>query len=198
MALFLGAGSITVLFTTLTVVFMVTHGAYSYDERTNSMVHTWIKVSLPHNLLLFNTLVLLVSSGTVEVARRLIARDVALAPVRLIPGISLGRERGLSWLAATTLLGLTFLWGQALAWRELLSRGFYLSSGSGSSFIYLLTATHAVHLTVGICVLVYALASYFFKRPVEARHIVVDVTAWYWHFMLVLWVYIFALMEFAA
>jgi heme/copper-type cytochrome/quinol oxidase subunit 3 len=34
-------------------------------------------------------------------------------------------------------------------------------------------------------------------RPVEARRIVVDVTAWYWHFMAVLWIYIFALLWFA-
>jgi heme/copper-type cytochrome/quinol oxidase subunit 3 len=35
------------------------------------------------------------------------------------------------------------------------------------------------------------------RRRLESRHIVVDVTAWYWHFMALLWIYILALMEFA-
>ena len=63
---------------------------------------------------------------------------------------------------------------------------------------YLLFATHAVHLAGGIIALVYAAAaSWLLHKPVEAQRIVVDVAAWYWHFMALLWIYIFALMEFA-
>jgi heme/copper-type cytochrome/quinol oxidase subunit 3 len=34
-------------------------------------------------------------------------------------------------------------------------------------------------------------------KPIESRRIVIDVTAWYWHFMALLWIYVFALLEFA-
>ncbi len=189
--------SILILFTAFTVVFAVRHGSATFDERSNSYVRNWIKVALPTGLLLVNTLILFASSLTIEMARRRFARDVALAPVRSIPGVSIGRERGFPWLAGTAVLGIAFLFGQGIAWRELIAKGFSLSSGTSSSFVYLLTATHAIHLTVGILVLLYALVIYFFQRPVESRHIVVDVTAWYWHFMLLLWIYIFALLEFA-
>jgi cytochrome c oxidase subunit 3 len=94
------------------------------------------------------------------------------------------------------MLGGGFLTGQWIAWRLLADRGFYLATSPSSSFVYLLTATHAVHLMGGILVLLYAAAGSLLHKPVEARRIVVDVTAWYWHFMFLLWVYIFALMWF--
>jgi heme/copper-type cytochrome/quinol oxidase subunit 3 len=47
-----------------------------------------------------------------------------------------------------------------------------------------------------LLVLLYAAATSLARKPVEARRIVVDVTAWYWHFMALLWIYIFALLEF--
>ena len=40
-------------------------------------------------------------------------------------------------------------------------------------------------------------AAVAFNRPLASRRIVVDVTAWYWHFMALLWIYILALLEFA-
>jgi cytochrome c oxidase subunit 3 len=93
-------------------------------------------------------------------------------------------------------LGGGFLTGQWIAWRLLAERGFYLATSASSSFVYLLTATHAVHLMGGLLVLLYAATGSLLHKPVEARRIVVDVTAWYWHFMFLLWVYIFALMWF--
>jgi heme/copper-type cytochrome/quinol oxidase subunit 3 len=45
-------------------------------------------------------------------------------------------------------------------------------------------------------VLLYTGTTSLLHRPVEARRIVVDVAAWYWHFMALLWIYIFALLQF--
>jgi cytochrome c oxidase subunit 3 len=146
--------------------------------------------------LLVNTLLLLVSSITVELARRQITRQVALAPVQSIPGVSIGPERSVPWLGATVVLGFAFLAGQWMAWRQLADRGFYIATSASSSFVYLLTAAHAVHLAGGLLVLLYAGATSLLHKPVEARRIVVDVAAWYWHFMALLWIYIFALLEF--
>src|ERR1700683_472400 len=103
---------------------------------------------------------------------------------------------GFPWLGLTVVLGLGFLTGQWLAWRELADRGFYLATSASSSFVYLLTAVHGIHLIGGILVLLYAAAVSLLHRPVEGRRIVVDVTAWYWHFMFVLWLGIFALLWF--
>jgi cytochrome c oxidase subunit 3 len=109
----------------------------------------------------------------------------------------LGDESHFPWLGVTVLLGVGFLVGQWLAWSELKGRGFFVNTNPNSSFVYLLTAAHAVHLTGGIIALIWAAGASLLHRPIEARRIVVDVTAWYWHFMAVLWVYVFALLGFA-
>ena len=84
-----------------------------------------------------------------------------------------------------------------MAWHELAARGFFLATSPSSSFVYLLTGTHAIHLAGGVLALLYAGVISLMNRPVEVRRIVVDITAWYWHFMALLWIYIFALLEFA-
>ena len=147
-------------------------------------------------LLAINTAILFVSSLTMEGARRDIARRAALAPVRSIPGVSLGQERSFPWLAVTALLGFGFLVGQWLAWGELKSRGFLVSTNPDSSFIYLLTAAHAVHLAGGIIAMLWASVTALWHKAIEAQRIAVDVTAWYWHFMLLLWIYVFVLLGF--
>ena len=75
--------------------------------------------------------------------------------------------------------------------------GFYLATNPSSSFVYLFTGVHAVHLAGGIIALLATAISALLNRPVEARRISVDVTAWYWHFLTLLWIYVFALLELA-
>ena len=196
LGLILGIVSISVLFITVTAVFvLLRHSALSLGGR-RSYLSEWVEVALPVRLLLVNTFVLLLSSLTIEKARRTVTREMALAPVRAIPGILLEPERGMPWLAITIALGLLFLGGQWMAWQSLLARGFSVHSSTSSSFVYVLTATHAVHLGGGILVLLYAGIISLLHRAVETRRIVLEIAGWYWHFMGVLWIYIFALLQF--
>ena len=114
-----------------------------------------------------------------------------------IPGVSLGTKRNLPWLGITIVLGLSFLTGQWLAWHDLAARGFFVYTGPSVSFVYLMTGGHAVHLMGGIVALLVAALAVLFRRPLESRRIIVDVTVWYWHFMALLWIYILALLEYA-
>jgi len=188
---------IVMLFVSFTSALIVRKGLPTLDETTGNYVRDWLSVNMPWTLLTVNTVILLVSSVTMELARRQITRQAALAPVRSIPGVSVGEERNFPWLNLTTVLGLSFLVGQWLAWRELQNRGFYMATNASSSFVYLLTGMHALHLIGGILALMYAAAISWLHRAVEARRIVVDVSAWYWHFMAILWIYIFVLLGFA-
>lgn len=189
--------TVCMVFISLTSAYVVRQGLPTFDDASNSYVRDWGEVRLPWVLLAINTAVLLISSLTMELARRAAARQAALAPVMEIPGVSLGKETTFPWLGLTVLLGFGFLAGQWLAWGELHNRGFYMNTNPSSSFAFLLTITHAVHLTGGLFALLWAASTCLLRRPVEARRIVVDVTAWYWHFMGVLWIYIFALLGFA-
>jgi len=195
----LGAALIPILmlFVAFTSAYIVRQGLPTLDPSTNKVVRDWIPVQLPTPLFLINTGVLLLSSVTIELARRQLARRVALEPVASIPGVSLGKDGKLPWLGITIVLGLSFLTGQWLAWSDLASRGFFVATGPSSSFVYLLTGGHAVHLLGGVVALLVAGSTVVLGRSLESRRIVVDVTAWYWHFMALLWIYILALLEFA-
>lgn len=189
--------TVCMVFISLTSAYIVRQGMPTFDDSSRTYTHDWGEVQLPWLLLGINTGLLVVSSVTLEAARRSLARRVALAPVASIPGVSLGEEKHFPWLGITVLLGIGFLAGQWMAWSELHSRGFYVSTNPSSSFTFLLTITHAVHLAGGIIALLWAASISLLRRPIEARRIVVDVTAWYWHFMAALWIYVFALLAFA-
>jgi len=197
LGLICGIATVSMVFISLTSAYVVRQGLPTFDGATNSYVRDWGMVELPWQLLAINTALLLISSVTMEFARRGITRQAALAPLKSIPGISLGNEKSFPWLGITVLLGLGFLAGQWIAWGELKGRGFFVNTNPNSSFVYLLTAAHAVHLLGGVVALLWARVTSLQHRPVEGRRIVVDVAAWYWHFMAVLWIYIFALLAFA-
>jgi cytochrome c oxidase subunit 3 len=197
LGLICGIATVCMVFISLTSAYIVRQGLPTFDGASNSYVRDWGRVDLPWLLLAINTAVLLVSSVSMELARRQAARQAALAPVKSIPGVSLGNEKSFPWLEITVILGFAFLAGQWLAWEELHNRGFYVDTNPSSSFAFLLTIAHAIHLGGGMIALIWAASASLLRKPVEARRIVVDITAWYWHFMAVLWIYIFALLGFA-
>ena len=139
----------------------------------------WVHTAIPP-ILYFNTLVLISSSLTLELSRKALRRAAGNKFAR--------------WLYLTIALGILFLAGQFVAWRELAARGIYINTNPGSSFFYLLTAAHAVHLLGGILALLYLV---FRRRQIIAvprKRIAVDVTAIYWHFMDGLWIYLLILL----
>jgi cytochrome c oxidase subunit 3 len=198
MGLAIAMTPILMLFISFTAVYLIRRGFLSLDVSDAGYVQSWLPVRLPWTLLLANTAVLIVSSITIDLARRDITREAALAPVQSIPGVSLGEERQFPWLALTTALGLAFLAGQLLVWSKLSSAGSHLVGGTSSSFVYILTAMHGLHLAAGVLALMFANVASVLRRPVEARRIVVDITSWYWHCMTGLWIYILVLFAFAA
>ena len=187
---------VLMLFISFTSAYVVRQGLPTLDPRTNQLVRDWIPVKLP-GLLLVNTLVLLVSSVGMELARRQTKLAAVTATAKPVDGVSPSAEGKAPWLAMTVVLGLLFLYGQWMAWKQLAASGFYVATTPSSSFVYLLTGAHAVHLMGGVLALLVAGMFTLLHRSVATRSIVVDVAGWYWHFMAALWVYILLLLEFA-
>jgi cytochrome c oxidase subunit 3 len=192
-----GLTSIVMIFVSFTTAYVVRKAGAVWDPARNEYVGNWVPTALPVAILLVNTFVLVLSSLTLEVARRRAAEDVVMAPIANIPGIRVNENRALPWLWATIVLGLTFLGGQYLAWHQLRLGNIDIETSISSSFFFILTGVHAVHLMGGILALLYAGLTSWLHRPPETRRIVIDVTAWYWHFMGLLWIYVFALLYFA-
>jgi cytochrome c oxidase subunit 3 len=149
----------------------------------------WHHITLPP-ILWFNTLALIASSITLEFARRHISafmrnRDSSPASATL-------------WLNLTMGLGLIFVTGQYLAWLKLRSEGFYLPTNPNSSFFYVLTGVHAIHVLGGLGGLTRVMSKFRVAAhatgssgsPRALRRSTVDATSYYWHFMGALWIYL--------
>jgi len=144
----------------------------------------WQSFALP-SILYFNTFLLLVSSVTLEVARRRVNA--------FMRGARSEAERPALWLYVTLALGLVFVAGQYVAWTQLRAEGMYLATNPSSSFFYLLTAVHAVHVLGGLGGLIYVI---YKLNNLTLRRNTLVATARYWHFMGALWVYLVLLLWF--
>lgn len=183
-----------ILFLSLASAFFVRKDSGTYNLATNIYQSDWKPLRLPA-LLWLNTLILLLGSATMEMGRREVFREPAATEEWL--GLGNGTiRRSLPWLGMSMILGAGFLAGQLVAWNDLYHQGVYFDSNPSSHFYYMLTGLHGLHLAGGMVALAWAGFSAVIGRRLESRQIVVDVTAWYWHAMAVVWLGIFALLKF--
>ncbi|TPK38091.1 cytochrome c oxidase subunit 3 [Mesorhizobium sp. B2-5-3] len=139
----------------------------------------WQALPLPR-LLWFNTGMLVLSSIALQCAS-LAARKGQMDMVRL-------------GLATAGFTALSFLIGQFMAWRELSADGYFLASNPANSFFYLLTGMHGLHILGGLVGLGRTTAgAWNGARPARLR-LSVELCAMYWHFLLFVWLAIFALL----
>ncbi len=182
------------LFLALTSALMVRKDSGTYNPKTGVYTGDWKPLSVPP-LFWINTVILLLGSVTMEVARRELFREPAATEEWL--GIARPTiRRSLPWLGISMVLGGGFLAGQLIAWKELYRQGVFFESNPSSHFFYLLTGLHGLHLAGGMVALGWAAFSALIGRRLESRQIVVDVTAWYWHAMAAIWLGLFALLKF--
>ncbi|HXE74487.1 MAG TPA: heme-copper oxidase subunit III [Candidatus Xenobia bacterium] len=161
--------SILMFFLALTSSFLVRKG----------LGQDWQPFEFPRALWV-TTALLVVSSGTLERARR---------------ALTAGERAVFSrWWTLTTMLGVFFLAGQLVAWRSLWNAGVFLATNPSSSFFYLLTGTHGLHLLGGLIALSYVSTRSRRLEPWPAERPAVTATAIYWHFLGVLWVFLFLLL----
>ena len=186
--------SVTVVFVALTFLYVVRLGKGRYDEDARRYVQDWIALKLPYLQLWLNSLLLLLSSATLELTRRTMGRKEEFADLGIVPPRT---KRDWPWLGITVALGFCFLAGQLLVWRNLQHQGVFLVTNPSRNYFYLLTGTHAVHLAGGLLALLYAAAGPLLALKFESQKIAVEVTSWYWHYLAFLWFGIFALVHFA-
>jgi cytochrome c oxidase subunit 3 len=146
----------------------------AYIVRRTAM--DWRALPAPR-LLWWNTGALLLSSVSLEIARRRRA---------LLDRSGLRR-----WLGVTALLAVLFVAGQVKAWRVLAALGYFLSSSPHSSFFYMLSGVHLVHLGGGLVwfgLLLFRLRGARYAAAEGASALGLFST--YWHFLGLLWLYV--------
>jgi cytochrome c oxidase subunit III len=166
------------------IVMLFTALASAYIVRSASG-NDWQPLVVPRILWLSSAL-LVVSSITIELSRR---------------NLKAQNDRSYGfWLASTLFLGLGFVGAQLLAWRQFVRQGLYMSSNPHSSFFYLFTGAHGVHVFGGLLVLTYLLVRTRKQTATvegELKRIgTAEAAAIYWHFMDGLWICLFLLLFF--
>jgi cytochrome c oxidase subunit III len=173
--IWVGIASIVMLFTALTSAYIV-RMASSND---------WTALRMP-KVLWLSTTVILISSVTIEISKRSLQR-------------AKDSQYGL-WLTLTAVLGIVFVGSQYAAWRNLARQGVYMATNPHSSFFYLFTAVHGLHVLGGLLALAYLLLRTRKKRDTvegELRRVgAAEAATVYWHFLDGLWICLFLLLFF--
>jgi cytochrome c oxidase subunit III len=167
----LGVTGVIIALAGILMFFMALVSAYVVRKGLGGL--DWRPFEFPQ-ILWLNTLVLLASSFTIVRARRY---------------LRLGDPQAFRhWWVVTAILGFFFVAGQLIAWRQLVDAGVYLEENPASSFFYLFTAAHGLHILGGIV----ALLIISFRSPGPATLAKpTEAAAIYWHFMDVIWLFLF-------
>ena len=173
--IWVGIFAITMSFAAFTSALFVRQGS----------ANDWVHLSLPP-ILYANTIVLLLSSATLMMSRR------ALGAAGTLNAES--AKSALLWLVATLALGLFFVAGQYDAWHQLAVHGLFIATNPNSSFFYVFTGIHALHVFGGLAALVYLIGR-LSGSHITFRRSTFESTAIYWHFMGALWLYLFLLLR---
>ena len=173
LGMWVALASLVMLFTSLSSAYVVRSG----------IAIDWFPLTVPR-VMYGSTALILLSSVSIEIARRKLKQSLSASYSR--------------YLLLTGFLGLGFLGSQLLAWRQLAKQGIYLASNPYSSFFYLLTGAHAVHLAGGLLALAFlwlrSLRNLDQPALVAKRQAAADAVSIYWHFMDGLWIYLFLLL----
>ena len=165
--------SIAMLFTSLSSAYIVRSGV-TYD---------WYPIAVPR-VMFGSTALLILGSVSIEIARRKLKQSISGAYSK--------------YLLLTLVLGVGFLVSQLISWRQLAAQGLYISTHPHSSFFYVLTGAHAVHIAGGLLALIFlwrrSLRPSDEARLVVKRQAAADALSIYWHFMGALWIYLFLLL----
>lgn len=164
--LWVGLGSIVMMFVALTSAYIVRRSAGN-----------WVEFRLP-DVFFISTVIILLSSVSLELSYR-----------SFLNGKTTG-YRG--WLILTIILGALFCYTQYIGWLKLYDIGMPLNGNPSGSFLYAITALHVAHVVGGIGALLVALF-HAFHLPYfvsEERKVRFQMVLYYWHFVDVLWIYL--------
>ena len=161
--------SITMTFAGLTSAYIVSKGRPDW----------LVDFKLP-TLFFYSTLLLIISSVTIQIAKYNLNQNKS-------------KKNVLIWLLATLLLGIVFCVLQFFSFKNLIEMGYFFAGAQSTittSFIYVLTFLHAVHLFAGIIVLTVLIYNTS-KNKYQVNKLGFNLGVTFWHFLDILWLYLF-------
>ena len=139
----------------------------------------WVTFELP-DAFYISTILIILSSITITISQKLLKKDK--------------RELSIVFLLITFLLGITFIWQQYAGFEDLRNAGLFFTgptSTVSTSFIIGISLMHAVHVFAGIIVLLVVIYNHFKYRYKSDDLLGFELGAIFWHFVDLLWIYLF-------
>ena len=174
MMLLFGLLSITMTFAGLTSAYLVSKGRPDW----------LVDFQLP-NLFFYSTLIIVLSSITIQISYYYLKTNQS-------------KNKVITWLTATFLLGIIFCFLQFYSFKSLIEMGYFFAGAQSTittSFIYVLTFLHGIHLLAGLIVLIVLMVNTKKGKYVN-DNLGFNLGSNFWHFLDFLWVYLFCFFYF--
>ena len=166
--------SMTMMFAGLTSAFVVS------KSRAD-----WLKDFQLPTAFFYSTAVIIGCSIAFHLAKKAIQKD--------------DRSATTSYLLATLVLGILFVVLQFVGFGEIVASGYYFTGSESSittTFLYVVTVVHLVHLAGGLISLLIIIYNHFKQKYNSTQTLGIELGAMYWHFLDLLWVYLFLFLYF--
>jgi cytochrome c oxidase subunit 3 len=166
--------SMTMVFAGLTSAFVVSKSRVD-----------WLKDFQLPSTFFYSTAVIIGCSVTFHLAKKAIQKD--------------NRNATTSLLLATLALGILFVILQFAGFRQIVENGYYFTGSESSittTFLYVVTVVHLLHLAGGLISLLIIIYNHFKQKYNSTQTLGIELGAMYWHFLDLLWVYLFLFLYF--
>ena len=166
--------SMTMMFAGLTSAFVVSKSRVD-----------WLKDFQLPSAFLLSTFAILVSSITFHLAKKAIQRDNQKATTQ--------------WLLITLVLGIAFVVLQFVGFGQIVAQGYFFTGPASSittTFLYIVAVMHLLHLAGGLISLLIIIYNHFKQKYNATQFLGIELGVMYWHFLDLLWVYLFLFLYF--
>ena len=145
----------------------------------------WLKDFVLPNAYIVSTIVILLSSISFILAKNALKKDQ--------------RRATMLWLFITLILGIVFIFNQFLGFQQIIDLGYNFTGPTSNvtmSYIYLIAVVHILHVVVGLICLLVVIYNHFKQKYNSSKMLGFELAATFWHFIDILWVYLFFFLYF--
>ncbi|KAA5827796.1 heme-copper oxidase subunit III [Algibacter amylolyticus] len=145
----------------------------------------WLKDFVLPNAFIISTVVIIISSITFILAKRALKSG--------------NHKATMLWLVATLILGCVFIFNQFSGFRQIIDLGYNFTGPTSNvtmSYIYLIAIVHILHVVVGLICLLVVIYNHFKQKYTKDKMLGLELAGTFWHFIDILWVYLFLFLYF--
>jgi cytochrome c oxidase subunit 3 len=145
----------------------------------------WLKDFVLPNAFIVSTIVIILSSISFILAKNALKKDQ--------------RKATMLWLFITLILGIVFIFNQFSGFQQIIDLGYNFTGPTSNvtmSYIYLIAVVHILHVVVGLICLLVVIYNHFKQKYNSSKMLGFELAATFWHFIDILWVYLFFFLYF--